>query len=398
MQRVICIFFATFIAFDAFAVKKCEQDVRLDLPKTYANLSATIKCVDKSSGKILEEVRFVNGKREGETKYYDINTGKLKRIEPYKNDVIHGVVKTYKRRSDKLDCETNYVNDKLQGIETCYHDNGKISFLSYRQGNGVRDTLLAYNRKGLLESIRCGEHSVHEKDRAWCGFLGKSEPVKLYDKSGSLRSIERRKDGKLHGVKEYFYPNGKLKGEVTFRQDSKHGKSTAYWENGNLRAILNYENQGLAGEQVTFFEDGKTRQALEIIKDRMQIASKEWYQNGSLKMEMLISGDKKNSKHYFDNGKVSSETQYSKIAYPHQIDWMRSGKESHYFESGQLKSQAFYGAKAKKDGEEVKYNEAGQLLEKSFWKAGVLTRKVTYKEESGEQETDESYYPDGSRK
>ncbi len=58
------------------------------------------------------------------------------------------------------------------------------------------------------------------------------EVKKLYYPSGKLKSEMRYKQGKLHGVTRGYYENGKLKAEAVFKED-KLVSAACYDEQGN---------------------------------------------------------------------------------------------------------------------------------------------------------------------
>ena len=63
--------------------------------------------------------------------------------------------------------------------------------------------------------------------------------------------------GKLNGVQKYYYPDGALYMEVTFKDSVPDGPSRQYFKNGQVFEESNYVNGVRHGLMKTFYEDGK---------------------------------------------------------------------------------------------------------------------------------------------
>jgi len=87
----------------------------------------------RGTGKLYQQVMFVNGKKEGIYKQY-FESGVLKRDATYKNDTLEGKVMYYHPNTKKL-MEGTYVKGLRNGEFNYYDESGKlIETLHYRMG------------------------------------------------------------------------------------------------------------------------------------------------------------------------------------------------------------------------------------------------------------------------
>jgi antitoxin component YwqK of YwqJK toxin-antitoxin module len=83
------------------------------------------------------------------------------------------------------------------------------------------------------------------------------------------------------------YPNGKVKGELIYKNGKLNGISTLFHENGSIKSRENYKDGVLDGLAKYYYEGGK-------------IMREEFYRNGHLLFKRVFSLD----------GSVTSETKY----------------------------------------------------------------------------------------
>jgi antitoxin component YwqK of YwqJK toxin-antitoxin module len=67
-------------------------------------------------------------------------------------------------------------------------------------------------------------------------------PIKVYYKSGELRSLVPIINGNLNGVERKYYKNGKLYEETYWKDGMLNGSSKIYYENGKLEQEAIYVN------------------------------------------------------------------------------------------------------------------------------------------------------------
>ena len=133
------------------------------------------------NGQLYLTGNYVNDKIEGKSFEYYLN-GKLKDERFYKNGIIINSMEYYENGRKKRIFKTT---EGLRGIITGYYEDGihKSSEMSVIQ---------EYDRKGGTNYIMDGESTA-------------------YDKKGQIMGILNYKDGKLTGLEQKLFKNGKLK-------------------------------------------------------------------------------------------------------------------------------------------------------------------------------------------
>lgn len=144
------------------------------------------------NGKLKSELRYENGKLNGECVWYDQN-GALSAKANYKDDVLDG---TYTRwhPNGKTASEEHYVNGKLDGEVKKWFDNGQL--------------------------FQEGQYS----------------------------------DGMMDGQWFIFYPSGALAGKADYKMGT--GKQTCYEESGYKCLEVPYVNNLKHGREIYYNPDG----------------------------------------------------------------------------------------------------------------------------------------------
>jgi hypothetical protein len=150
-----------------------------------ANSKESIKTLHEGSYTV--KAKFVNGKRNGETEFYD-NSGKLTGIINYRDDEKWGICKHY-FPNGRISDSVMYVCDKPQGYWRHYDQTGQPTHFSYfyfglQYGPDLwygKDTVLrdfyflnferqpivecTYNQHGYLDSIVKVDLTLHVEER-----------------------------------------------------------------------------------------------------------------------------------------------------------------------------------------------------------------------------------------
>ncbi len=149
------------------------------------------------SGQIFVDGQFKKGRQEGDWTYY-YESGKENRKATYKNGQPHGAWEI--RRAD--------------------------------------GTLSA--KRGFHEGLRDGE---------WI----------IYDETGEKPLREEHYDkGKKDGTWKVWFPSGKVRQEVVFKQDKQEGMSVEWGEDGKKRAEISYKDGKPDGTATAWLPDGRT--------------------------------------------------------------------------------------------------------------------------------------------
>ena len=179
-------------------------------------------------------------------------------------------------------------------------------------------------------------------------------PYTEWDESGKKMTEGFYKRNKQDSTWKYYYPQGMLKREYLYKNDTVFLINNCYirggcmvsngnglyqetWPDGSIKAQGNYKNGLKDNEWVTNFEDGK-------------LQSKGYYTKGE-KVGNWIE--------YYNNGQIKE-----------RID--RSGcKYESFYEDGTRKEQGFY-RNEQKDSAWTTWNSSGNVIRKNFYRQGAL--------------------------
>ena len=182
--------------------------------------------------------------------------------------------KTYPN-SSVLVYDGNFKDDMPVGIFTYYFASGAKKAVIEHGLKGGKSAVLLYFEDGQLLSD--GFYHKEKKDSLWYNYVQSGELISAenykndllqgksvyYYKEGQLMEhklqAERKVNyqaGKLQGVYQQFYYNGKLKTEGTFEKGLKQGIWTEYNSAGQKVATMKYDQDLLNGWLYTFNKDG----------------------------------------------------------------------------------------------------------------------------------------------
>lgn len=148
----------------------------------------------------------------------------------YKNGKNHGMANSY-YENGQLYLIGNYVNDKIEGESFEYYSNGKlkderiykngiivVSTEYFQNGGkkrmfktteGLRGIITGYYEDGIHKNAEM--NVIQEYDRKGGTRYTKDGESTAYDKKGRIMGILNYKDGKLTGLEQKVFKNGKLK-------------------------------------------------------------------------------------------------------------------------------------------------------------------------------------------
>jgi antitoxin component YwqK of YwqJK toxin-antitoxin module len=183
-----------------------------------------------------------------EDKYED--TGKLRterEIAYFSDNHIEadGIYREY-YPNGQVFVEGKFERGRQEGEWTYYFDNGKTNRkATFKDGqpDGPREIFRADGTLAAKRGFKDGR-----RDGDWIS----------YDKTGKkpLRE-EHYVAGKKDGVWKVWYPSGKLKQQISLKDDKRHGTSIEWDENGEKRAEINFVEDKLHGPSTRWFADGR---------------------------------------------------------------------------------------------------------------------------------------------
>lgn len=162
-----------------------------------------------TDGKLKSELRYENGKLNGECLWY-AQSGELMKKAHYKDDVLEGQCVNW-HPNGKMASEEYYVNGKLDGEVKKWYDNGQL--------------------------FQEGQYTEGMMDGQWFIFYP----------SGALAG---KADYVLGTGKEICYEESGYKClEVPYVDNLKHGKEIYYNPDGRITKIVEYERGKVVSEE-----------------------------------------------------------------------------------------------------------------------------------------------------
>jgi len=106
-----------------------------------------------------------------------------------------------------------------------------------------------------------------------------------------------------NGPYRIYYPSGKLKAEVVYKDGKFDGPFRGYYENGQLSTEIIYKNGELTGEHKKYYENGQLEEEEVHEDDNSTIIGRRYYKNGQLALEFIQKKGLPNSyKAYQEDG------------------------------------------------------------------------------------------------
>jgi antitoxin component YwqK of YwqJK toxin-antitoxin module len=142
--------------------------------------------------------------------------------------------------------EGQYKRGRQDGEWTYYYDNGKINRKA-KFNNGKPDgPREIFRADGTLMAKRSFANG--QRDGEWI----------TYDATGKTPLTEEHyKHGKEDGIWKYWYPNGKLRQQVSFKDGVREGLATEWDDKGEKRFEATYAEGKLHGTATRWFPDGR---------------------------------------------------------------------------------------------------------------------------------------------
>lgn len=183
---------------------------------------------------------------------------------------------------------------------------------------------------------------------------------KRYYPTDTLFSIATFKDGKQVNESFLYYPDGKLKMQVSFTLSGKLCPVIMFHQNGIKMATGFYTNE-------------KKDSIWNYFNESEKLTSTEQYRNGMKHGKWLV---------YFENGKPSEETNYKNDK--------KDGKHVKYFPDGKVKFEGTY-VNNRMEGKATGYYPEGKIHYSGHYQNGNSEGEWTYYKEDGTVEYVEKF-------
>ncbi len=303
-----------------------------------------------AEGKIAMEIGYRNGKKDGIRK-----TFRPDEIieENFREDVKNGPTRYYALPSGKMTREVTFRDGLEEGLAREFDLSGNII------------TLITYKS----------------------GFIVERELINRYDNNGLQ-----------HGQWKYFWDNGLVKREGSYKHGKENGFFKEYDRDGNLLTTAKYL-EGARQEDVAelarldmrkdYYPDGKIRIAATYNKEgKPEGVRREYAPDGSIERSYIFrngiligegivteKGERDGYwKEYYDDGKLRAEGKY--------IRDVKDGPWIYYHANGMTEQEGKY-SEGKPEGEWLWFYPSGELLREESYFNGLADGIMTEYDESG---------------
>ena len=226
-----------------------------------------------------------------------------------------------------------------------------------------------HSNLGLLQSEGLFENNMYQGK--W----------KFYYKDGeTIKQIVEYVNDTLHGIREDYWENGKLKSKTTNVSGKQNGKTIHYHKNGEIEEINFLKNGDVHGISTRYYSNGKLESKCDYWNGIRRDTCKFYYENGNLEKLEIMELDTTSSKslgivyRYYESGEIEKilESENNQV----------NGKAELYYKNGNL-AQEFDVTNNIKNGIVKVYYETGELEYVGFAKDNVLDGKIKYYDKKG---------------
>ena len=319
-------------------------------------------------GKLILDINYRNGKKNGiKTTYREKETI----AENFVDDIKQGLT-TFYYLDGKIHKTINFINGLENGISKEYSPDGTvITFTEYRKGFIVsRESINRRDNTGFMQGrwkFFFDNGIVHTegtyKDDKKNGYF------KEYNEEGNLLTVAKFVDDVQQedapelaslDIRTDYYPSGKIKTVASYKGETPEGVRREYAENGIIVNGYIFTKGVITGQGI-IDEEG--------IKDGVW---KEFYLDANLRSEGSYEKGKKIGawKFYYPDGKIEQEGTYNRQG---NLD----GTWRWYYETGNLWREQTY-INGLEEGIYSEYDENNKLITNGEYIEGMEEGEWTY--------------------
>lgn len=350
-----------------------------------------------ANGKLSSEGTMRDGKPDGYWKTYWEN-GTLKAEGNRKNFELDSTW-TFYDENGKTTLQINYLNGKKEGIRRTIRENEVVE---ENFSNDVKQglTIYYYPDGKIMRSINFenGLENGFAREFAQDGTVVTLIEYRrgfIFDRENINR---RDKNGLKQGRWKFFYADGKVKTEGTYRDDKRNGYFKEYDDKGILTDISKFVNDVKQEEvpelarldvKTDYYPDGKVKTVASYkgnvpegirreYNENGQVTDSYTYRNGKIVAEGIIDDEGVKDgpwKEYYEDGQLRSEGNYRQ--------GKKIGKWKYFHQNGNLEQEGNYNNQGNTDGNWVWYYDNNTLLREESFLNGQSEGLFTEYDENG---------------
>lgn len=342
-------------------------------------------------GVLIRDVNYKEGRFDGKYIDYHVN-GKVQKERTYKNGMENGYQKSY-NINGALDAEGMVIDDDRQGYWNYYYRDGSLKNRLYYYNNAVDGWYEYYDVNGKMS----GEDLYRE------GCLVK---VIYHDTSGAVLQnidlpggtgwlVKKDASGKTTFKKEFvkdlsqgasieYYPDGKVRSQVTYKDGKKEGKLVIYTPLSTLESDISYYNDNKSGKELYYDLDNKLLSDYSYENDDINGTCFNYFTNGKVHKDIRYDyGDTEGESNLYDEfGELIYKRNFHRdllVSYTYKgpdgkllapIE-PKKGESTIvcYFQNGKKSFEAGY-SNGDLHGRRTIYNSNGKVLEDDYFYFG----------------------------
>ena len=343
-------------------------------------------------GKVQQNIRYSDGKKQGLSKEYD-REGNIITLMEYNNDFLISREKINRTDSKglkqgdwkdfypngEIKSEMTYIDNMLNGYYKEYDNRGKLVLtMLYDNGTIVKnkvedqpdiEIVTKHDQDGRLiysgpfrNKIPVGIHRDFGKD-------GKVTNAYVYNDNGLLLSegiVDEA--GNRNGKWKDLFADGKVEAEGQFIDNRRTGIWKFYSDSGKVEQTGAYNNGRPDGLWKWYYGNNALLREEEYFQGKRDGAFTEYSKDGEIISQGQFADGEKNEAWKYQTGDNTEEGKY--------ILGLRDGIWKSYYPGGKLKSRGNW-IQGNPDGEQIYYYEDGKIKEQQFYKIGI--REKTWK-------------------
>jgi len=149
-------------------------------------------------------------------------------------------------RNGKLVYAGYFEDDMPVGEMKRYFPNGGVRVTMNYDSTSTKANARFFWQSGNLAAS--GNYVNTKRDSVWLFY------------SGQTKMVAKRAEyteGKLNGIEQKFYPDGRVAEELTWKEGMKNGVWKQFFRNGQLKSTATYHDDRLDGVYTAYFSNGK---------------------------------------------------------------------------------------------------------------------------------------------